>query len=145
MNPGGKTCEQILRENGLDGVPYVKGHPDFGKATKATVKIDRMVLDRQANFAKADSLLAQQVRNGKATAEIEKCLQKMGVDIKNVSKGDISRMRKQFGLTWHEHQNMKTMQLLPKELHGSLPHSGGISALRQEATDAATTTSTTKS
>lgn len=145
VNPGGKTCEQILRENGLDGVPYVKGHPDFGKATKATVKIDRMVLDRQANFAKADSLLAQQVRNGKATAEIEKCLQKMGVDIKNVSKGDISRMRKQFGLTWHEHQNMKTMQLLPKELHGSLPHSGGISALRQEATDAATTTSTTKS
>ena len=145
-NPQSKTYTQILRENNMpNGVPYVKGHPDFSAAAKATVKIDRMVLDRQANFAKADSLLAQQVRNGKATAEIEKCLQKMGVDIKNVSKGDISRMRKQFGLTWHEHQNMKTMQLLPKELHGSLSHSGGISALRQEATDAATTTSTTKS
>lgn len=136
-NPKCKTYTQILRENNMpNGVPYVKGHPDFRAAARATVEVP-MIADRSVNMAKADSLLAQQVRNGKATVEIEECLQKMGVDVKNVTKGDISRMRKQFGLTWHEHQDMKTMQLLSKELHGSIPHSGGIAALKQEARDAA--------
>ena len=134
VNPHGKTNAQILRENGMkDGIPFEKGHPNFSAAAKATVNLDKMGTIRSVNMGQADSLLAQQVREGKAGSAIEKNLRKMGVDLKNATKGDVSRMRKEFGLTWHEHQNKHTMQLISKELHGTIPHKGGISALKEEA------------
>jgi len=102
-----------------------------------------MSVNRSANMGRADSLLAQQVREGKAGSTIESNLKKMGVDPKNVTKGDVSRMRKEYGLTWHEHQNKQTMQLIQKELHGTIPHKGGISALKQEANIAAKETMST--
>lgn len=134
VNPHGKTNARILKENGMkDGIPFEKGYPDFSPASKATVDIEKMGTIRSVNMGRADSLLAQQVREGKVGSAIERNLQKMGVDLKKATKGDISRMRKEFGLTWHEHQNKHTMQLIQKELHGTVPHKGGISALKEEA------------
>ena len=145
-NPKGKTNAEILRENNMEeGIPFEKGYPDFSKASQATVNIENMGVNRSANMGRADSLLAQQVREGKAGSAIEKNLQKMGVDPKKATKGDISRMRKEYGLTWHEHQNKQTMQLIRKELHGTIPHKGGISALKQDAKVAANTTTSTTS
>ena len=142
VNPHGKTNAQILRENGMkDGIPFEKGHPNFSAATKSTINLDKMGTIRSVNMGQADSLLAQQVREGKAGSAIEKNLRKMGVDLKNATKGDVSRMRKEFGLTWHEHQNKHTMQLISKELHGTIPHRGGISALKEEAQLAANVSS----
>ena len=134
VNPHGKTNAQILKENGMkDGIPFEKGYPNFTQASKATVDIEKMGTIRSVNMGRADSLLAQQAREGKVGSAIEQNLRKMGVDPKNATKGDISRMRKEFGLTWHEHQNKQTMQLIQKELHGTIPHKGGISALKEEA------------
>ena len=134
LNPHGKTNAQILKENGMkDGIPFEKGYPNFSQASKATVNLEKMGTIRSVNMGQADSLLAQQVREGKVGSAIEQNLRKMGVDPKNATKGDISRMRKEFGLTWHEHQNKQTMQLIQKELHGTIPHKGGISALKEEA------------
>jgi hypothetical protein len=33
------------------------------------------------------------------------------------------------GYTWHHHQNCRTMQLLPSDLHGAVRHTGGVSIL----------------
>jgi len=142
VNPHGKTNAQILKENGMkDGIPFEKGYPNFSQASKATVDIEKMGTIRSVNMGRADSLLAQQAREGKVGSAIEQNLRKMGVDPKNATKGDISRMRKEFGLTWHEHQNKQTMQLIQKELHGTIPHKGGISALKEESKLAANVSS----
>jgi filamentous hemagglutinin len=34
------------------------------------------------------------------------------------------------GLTWHHHQDCRTMQLLPTDLHRNVPHTGGRAVLR---------------
>lgn len=34
------------------------------------------------------------------------------------------------GWTWHHHQNMRTMQLVPTRLHDHVKHSGGVSRIK---------------
>ena len=134
VNPNGKNYATILRENNMgNGIRYKIGFPDFSNGSKATVGIDKLVVKRPINFGKGDSILAQQVRNGKAEPSIVRSLKRMGVNPKYVTKGDISRFRRKFNLTWHEHQNGHTLQLIPKELHGTIPHRGGISVLKDNA------------
>ncbi len=36
------------------------------------------------------------------------------------------------GYTWHHHQDCTTMQLLPADLHNAVPHTGGVSMLKQK-------------
>ncbi len=31
---------------------------------------------------------------------------------------------------WHHHQDCKTMQLVPEDLHGAVPHTGGVSIIK---------------
>lgn len=132
-NPTGKTNAQILKENNMKGgIKFEKGYPNFSDAAQEQVKVTGMTTNRAKNMAQADSRLAAKVRAGKANPEITNKLKQMGVDPKNATKGDIARMRKKYGLTWHEHQNKQSMQLISKELHGTVSHKGGISALKQE-------------
>lgn len=132
-NPYGKTASQILKENYMsDGVKFKNGYPDLSPAAKERVKIANMSADRAKNFAQGDSILAEKLRAGKADQSFVQMLERNGIDPKYVTKGDIARFRGDAGLTWHEHQDMKTMQLLSKELHSMIPHSGGIAKVKQE-------------
>jgi hypothetical protein len=36
------------------------------------------------------------------------------------------------GYTWHHHQDSRTMELLPSDLHGAVRHTGGVSILEHE-------------
>ena len=36
------------------------------------------------------------------------------------------------GYTWHHHEDGKTMELVPKDLHDAIKHTGGASKLRHE-------------
>ena len=36
------------------------------------------------------------------------------------------------GYVWHHHQDSQTMQLIPRDLHGNIRHSGGASLLKQK-------------
>lgn len=48
------------------------------------------------------------------------------------SKAEAKRFLKQNGLTPHHHPDMKTIQLIPSDLHNNLPHEGGASKLRKK-------------
>ena len=55
------------------------------------------------------------------------------------SPQEIKQWRMENKYTWHECKDCKTMQLVPTEVHGNIPHSGGIaetksriSSLRKE-------------
>jgi hypothetical protein len=110
-NPEGKTWGEILDKYGIDGIDFKDGEPDFSEISKGTVEIDDFSDNRDDNFASADETLAKQ--RG-CTAE------------------EVRQWRKENHYTWHECSDMKTMQKVPTEVHGNIPHEGGISAKKRE-------------
>ncbi|WP_294446168.1 HNH endonuclease [uncultured Mailhella sp.] len=118
-NPEGRTWEEIEDKYGMDGVEFRDGEPDFSEIAEATVEIDDFTENRVENFAQADSKLAEQWnaegRDGKT----------------DWTARDVAAYRKENNLTWHERSDMKTMDLVPSEVHNNIPHAGGISARKQ--------------
>lgn len=118
-NPEGKTWEEIEDKYGIDGVKFKDGEPDFSEVAKATVEIDDFTGNRFENFAQADSRLAEkwnaEGRDGRT----------------DWTARDVAAYRKENSLTWHERSDMKTMDLVPSEVHNNIPHAGGISAWKQ--------------
>ena len=112
-----KTWGEILDENGVEGIEFKDGEPDFSKVSEATVEIQDFTVDRNANFTQADEKLADQW-----TSESK--------DGKTWTPQDVKEYRKENNLSWHERSDMKTLDLVSQEIHGNIPHSGGISALK---------------
>ncbi|NQM54642.1 hypothetical protein HO404_02195 [Streptococcus suis] len=65
--------------------------------------------NRAKNFGAADSQLAADL---------------------GVTKADIRNYRKDNGLTWHELNDMTTMQLVPTDVNAKFGHLGGVSEVR---------------
>ncbi len=113
-----KTWGEILDANGIDGIPYKDGFPVFDEIAQAEVTIDDFSTDRYKNFAQADKKLAEQWNQE-------------GKDGKTDWKqSDIKVYREENKLTWHEKEDMKTMQLIPSEVHNNAPHTGGIAVAK---------------
>lgn len=94
-------------------VTYCNGVPDFSPFQEAQVKIPNMTANRSKNFNQADKALAEYwtkiKHNGRTwTAE------------------DIKVYRSSNGLTWHEMNNMESMQLVPTEVNAGFGHLGGV-------------------
>lgn len=106
MNPKGQNWESILKANNIDGVVFKDGEPNFKDVSKIDVKIKDFSSDRADNFDKADIA----------------CAKKQGC-----SPEDVAKWRKSNGYTWHECGDMNTMQLVPRTVHGNIPHRGGVS------------------
>jgi len=109
-NPSGKTMGEILDKYGIDGITYKDGQPDFGVISKGTVEIESFTDDRRINFRKADEQRASET--GVSTEEVEK-------------------YRYENKYTWHECSDMKTMQLVPSEVHSNFPHYGGVAEAKK--------------
>jgi hypothetical protein len=110
-----KTWGEMLDTNGIDGIEFKDGEPDFTPISKGSVEIEDFTTNRDDNFYQADQNLAQQWsqenKNGKNDWSIS----------------DIRKYRKEEKLTWHERSDMQNMDLVPQEVHGNIPHTGGIS------------------
>lgn len=120
-NPEGKTWKEIFENESTDRIPFKNGEPDFSAFSRDTVEIDDFTDSRPDNFAQADKALAERYNNELRDGR------------NNWSSADIENMRKEQNLTWHERSDMKTMDLVPSEIHNNIPHSGGISAAKQLA------------
>ncbi|MGX3067258.1 HNH endonuclease [Ursidibacter arcticus] len=118
-NPDNLTWEEILDKYGIDGIEYKDGYPDFSSVSVGEVTIEPFTESRDKNFRQADEKLAEQWT-------------KEGKDGKEWTARDVAEWRKENGYTWHEHQDCKTMQLVPKEIHNNTPHSGGISEIKKQ-------------
>lgn len=112
-----KTWGEILDKYEVEGIEFENGEPDFSTTSEGTVEIDDFSTERNDNFTQADENLAEQWTNE-------------GKDGKEWSPQDIKEYRKENNLSWHERSDMKTMDLTPQEVHGNVPHSGGISAAK---------------
>jgi hypothetical protein len=110
-NPEGKTWGEILDKYGIERIPFKDGEPDFSEVSKGTVEIDDFSEDRDDNFDAADEKLAEQ---------------------RGCTKEEVRKWRQEHRYTWHERGDMKTMDKVPTEVHGNVPHEGGISAKKKE-------------
>ena len=99
----------ILLKYNQDGITYKNAVPDFSSVTEHQVEIPNMTTNRAKNFGAADSQLAADL---------------------GVTKADIRNYRKDNVLTWHELNDMTTMQLVPTDVNAKFGHLGGVSEVR---------------
>lgn len=115
--------EPIKLPNGREiyEITYHNGIPDFSPYAEAQVDIVGMTNQRYGissqniigNFDKADEQLASYWT-------------KIKYNGKSWSVGEISTYRTQNQLTWHEMNNMKSMQLVPQAVNSTWGHLGGV-------------------
>ncbi|MCI8683294.1 MAG: HNH endonuclease [Lachnospiraceae bacterium] len=108
-NPDKLTWGELLDKYGIDGIPFKDGEADFSEVSKGEVEIDDFTDDRAANFDQADEKLAEQ---------------------RGCTPEEVAKWREEHKYTWHECKDCKTMQKVPTEIHGNVPHSGGVSEYR---------------
>ncbi|MDV7448544.1 HNH endonuclease, partial [Acinetobacter baumannii] len=95
---------QVILPNGIE---YKNGYADFSPVALHEVRLNSIIsTNRTANFRKADSMLAET----------------LGVKTK-----DIDKFRNEQKYTWHEVEDMRTLQLVPSFIHTSPNQSmGGV-------------------
>ena len=94
-------------------VNYQNCVPDFSPFQEAQVRIPRMTDNRTRNFNQADEALAEywtKIKHNNQTWTAEA----------------VKEYRTSNGLTWHEMNNMESMQLVPTEVNAGFGHLGGV-------------------
>jgi len=107
--PDDPAAKKLLEDLGLKGIKYKNGIPDFKPISKAEFKIN-MTTDRSKNFAQGDELLA---------------------NLWGISKKEAAQWRTVNGFSWHELNDMKTIQLVPTEVNAKCTHLGGIAEVKR--------------
>lgn len=113
-NPENLPWKEILKKYGIDGIEFKDGEPDFSEISRGSVEIDDFTDDRSSNFEQADEKMAEQ---------------------RGCSPEEVEQWRKEHNYTWHECSDCKTMQKVPNEVHANVPHSGGVSEYKSQASD----------
>jgi DNase/tRNase domain of colicin-like bacteriocin len=109
---------EVIAVTGGKPVPFKKGFPIFDKWKVGEVKLPNMKGNHDTDFKNADKLFAKKVG----------WFKKDGVtpDGKRVEK-----LRDTQKLTWHHHEDMTTMQLVPADLNNKVSHTGGASFVKR--------------
>lgn len=107
--------QKILDDAGIDGIEYRNAVPDFSPTAKAQVEVDCMYggtatngnKARLSNFAQVDEKLAAQLNNSPELA------QQFGMKSGSITASNIKKYLIKNDLTWHELNDVKTIQLVP--------------------------------
>ncbi|EAZ84152.1 hypothetical Cytosolic Protein [Bacillus sp. B14905] len=133
--PPDQQLKKILDEAGIDGIYYKNAVPDFSPVTKAQVEINYMLggkgtyggKARRANFGQSDQKLADQLNSSPELAS------QFGMGSGKISASDIKKYREKNKLTWHELNDVKTMQLVPTKINSEFGHLGGVGEINAGA------------
>jgi hypothetical protein len=122
FHPEKQEAREALERYKQDGINYKDGEPDFSKVSEITVEIDNMTSSRPENFMQADELGANQwnanFKDGR----------------NDWTASDVNAWRKENLYSWHECLDMKTMNLVQRDVHEACKHYGGVAeCLRHEA------------
>ena len=112
----GRAAAAKLREFDEKDVRYKDGVVDFSKFAVESVEIPHMTKDREMNRRQAYSALAAKWYN-------EGKRQDNG---KHWTPDAVGKWASDKGLEFHECSDMRTCQLVPKEIHKYFKHYGGI-------------------
>ncbi len=106
--PSDPAMQAILKEYGLEGITYHNGVPDFSPVAFTSFELFNMHggrNGREYNFSKADEILGMQY---------------------GITESEMRYVRELAGYTWHECNNMTTMQMIPREINKYFKHRGGV-------------------
>ncbi len=117
--PNSEIVKEKLNEYGQDGIEYKDGNPDFSKCSDITVEIDRMSSDRPSNFRKADVVCA------------DKWNQEAKDNRTDWTAGEVREWRQANRFSWHERIDMKTMDLVQRDIHEGCKHYGGVAECKR--------------
>ena len=79
------------------------------------------------NFVQSDHKLADQLKNSPELAR------QLGMGTGGITARDIEKYRSKNKLTWHELNDVKTVQLVPTEINGKFGHLGGVGEINAGA------------
>ena len=158
-NPNDAGAIRVLSENGLDGVWYRNGRPDFTPMSSFNVQIENMSTNRTqvgGNYDQARQAIAAEIMsaNGNintliergvvdeyATANTKKQVQAFlrSEDVQNaIANNDSAALERavknyidENDLVVHE-VNTKDVQVVPEEINARYNHDGGVSDKRKE-------------
>ena len=113
--PSDAKVKEKLAKYGQDGIDFKNGVADFSKVSEQTVEIDGMNIDRLGNnFPKADAKCAEawnkEMRDGRS----------------NWTADQVKQYRHENNLSWHERSDMKHCDLVSKDIHQNVGHTGGV-------------------
>lgn len=113
--PSDAKLKERLAKYGQDGIDFKNGVADFSKVSEQTVDIDGMTIDRlKNNFPKADAKCAEawnkEMRDGR----------------NNWTADQVKQYRHENTLSWHERSDMKHCDLVSKDIHQNVGHTGGV-------------------
>jgi hypothetical protein len=126
--PPDPEIKKVLDEAGIDGIQYKNAVPDYSPVAKAQVEIEYMLggkgtyggKARTYNFAQSDQKLADQLNNSPELAR------QFGMEHGGITARDIEKYRDKNKLTWHELNDVNTMQLVPTKVNSTFGHLGGV-------------------
>ncbi len=113
-NPEHQTWGELLDKYDIDKVSFSDGYPDFTEIARGSVQIDDFSSERDSNFDQADEKLAAQ---------------------RGCTPEEVAQWRHENRYTWHECPDCSTMLKVPREIHGNISHSGGISEFKARHLD----------
>lgn len=120
-NPKNKTWGQILKENGIDGIDFKDGVPNFDKVSKMESKIDYSKIPDKAK----KQLLKEKPQR---TALHDYFYDKLAKE-KKMTVEEIRHFKESNNLVPHETIDGR-IQLVPREIHDNLTHEGGVALFR---------------
>lgn len=124
------AAKEKLAEYGMDGIEYHDAEPDFSECAEATVEIDHMTGNRYGYYYDADGQYCQG-NFFQADAKCADLWNASGRDGRNDWTAiDVRDWRYENPYSWHERCDMKTMDLVPQDIHGFFKHSGGVAECR---------------
>lgn len=113
-NPDEKSWKEIMNQYDFESISFEDGRPDFSDVSKGEVEIEDFSDNRRKNFVQADEKLAEQ---------------------KGCQASEVRQWRIDNKYTWHEEADCKTMLKVPSEVHGNIPHDGGISEMKNQKSE----------
>lgn len=100
-DPSTPRGKEILDATGGKPIQFKDGYPDFSSYSQKTVSIDNMKGDYDMDFRAA-----------------------------NMKAGFGDTKVNPEGMTWHHHEDGKTMMLVPQKINNNVPHTGGGSIVK---------------
>lgn len=122
-NMCGKTWAQILRENHCeDGIQFTNGEIDFAQTgvVKAEVVIPGGIT---TCFTETD------LEKGKRTRLHDTAFALLATHL-GKSVEEVMKWKDENIYVWHECIDLKTLQLVPREIHDNVTHQGGVAVLK---------------
>jgi hypothetical protein len=122
-NMWGKPWSQILKENSCtDGIIFTNGEIDFART--GLVKAEVIIPDGIGSCF-TERQLEKGIRTRLHDTAFAILAQHLGKTMEEVYAWKDTN-----NYVWHECIDLKTLQLVPREIHDNVPHQGGVAILK---------------